>query len=292
MPEDVLRCPLCGSNRSRLFDRRDFRGRPVVNRLCGECGLVYQSPRMTAAESEAFYAQEYRLVYGGSAEPTARDRRVQQARAEWLLTFARPLVPAITVHLDIGCSLGILLQRFAAAYHCRSAGIEPGEAHRACARQGGLSVYASLEALEQAEEPLFDLISLAHVLEHLPAPVEYLAHLRTSLLSPQGWLLLEVPNLYAHDCFEVAHLVSFSAHTLRQTLLRAGYEIVRLKRHGHPRSMLVPYYITVLARPHTRPDSNPAVRPERGVGIKRKAGLLRRRLLHRLFPKKAWQELE
>ena len=53
MPEDVRTCTLCGSDRSVQFDQRSFRGRKVFNRVCLNCGLVYQSPRMTEAESQA-----------------------------------------------------------------------------------------------------------------------------------------------------------------------------------------------------------------------------------------------
>ncbi len=290
MPEDVRVCPLCGSNRSRSFDYRLFRGQPVSNRICSQCGLVYQSPRLTDAEREAFYTREYRLLYGGSAEPTGRDLAVQRARAETLLAFCRPFLVTISAHLDIGCSTGILLQHFARVYSCHATGIEPGESHRSYAQQQGLEVHASLEELEQSRPAPFDLISMVHVLEHLPSPVEYLTRLRNSLLKTEGWLLVEVPNLYAHDCFEIAHLVSFSTHTLKQALYQAGYQIVRLERHGRPRSQLVPYYITVLARPYSTRHTIP-IRPERMVGLQRQLGLWRRRVLTRLFPQQAWQEI-
>lgn len=291
MPEDVRSCPLCGRDHSQPFDRRIFRGQVVQNRLCRACGLVYQSPRLTDEERETFYAQEYRLIYGGSAEPTARDLTIQRARAEALLAFSRPFVQAISSHLDIGCSAGLLLQRFAEAYSCHPIGVEPSEAHRRYAQQQGIDVYTSLDALmNKTSGKTFDFVSMAHVLEHLPSPVDYLKRLRASVLSPNGWLLLEVPNLYAHDCFEIAHLVSFSAHTLRETLYQAGYEIVRLQQHGRPRSRLVPYYTTVLARPCSS-LTNRTIRPERLVRLKRALGLWRRRILTRCFPKQAWQEV-
>ncbi|MBU2611721.1 MAG: hypothetical protein KJ606_12375, partial [Chloroflexi bacterium] len=90
MSEIVKSCPLCGGENSRHFDQRKFRGQMVINRICQGCGLVYQSPRMTEAESAAFYAEEYRLLYEGSTDPTARNVTVQRARAESLFTFARP----------------------------------------------------------------------------------------------------------------------------------------------------------------------------------------------------------
>lgn len=49
---------------------------------------------------------------------------------------------------------------------------------------------------------------MAHVLEHLPDPVEYLVPSLKNLIDPAGWHLIEVPNLYAHDSFRPAHLVA------------------------------------------------------------------------------------
>jgi len=288
MPEDVTTCALCGSTRSAPFDRRAFRGRPVTNRICLNCGLVYQSPRMTASEADAFYAEEYRLLQEGSAGPTARNVTVQKARAESLAEFVQPLLPSVSRHLDIGCSLGILLRHFREKYQGQAVGVEPGEAHRIQAQKEGLNVYASLEELEKACEERFDLVSMSHVLEHLPDPVGYLAHLRTAILSPDGRLLLEVPNLYAHDSFEVAHLFAFSPHTLTETLRRSGFEVVKFEQHGRPNSALFPLYLTILCRPAAQPDLAP-VRPERGVARKRRIGMLWRRVLSRLFPHRVWQ---
>ena len=149
----------------------------------------------------------------------------------------------------------------------RVVGIEPGDAYRQEDQRRGLDVYASLEGLKQSGQYPCDLVSLIHVLEHLPNPVLYLVQLRQELLKPNGWLLLEVPNLYAHDCFEVAHLASFSAHTLVQTLKQAGFEIVALRQHGAPRSRLLPLYITVLARPLPQPCCLSQYLPNAGSSV-------------------------
>lgn len=291
MSEDVRACPLCGSNRSRFFEQRNFRDRCVTYRVCRDCGLVYQSPRMTEAEAAVFYAEEYRLLYEGSADPTDRNVIAQRARADSLRGFISPLVAGISRHFDIGCSLGILLQHFQDAWHNQAVGVEPGEAHRTRARKEGLRVYSSLEDLEKAGEARFDLVTMSHVLEHLPYPVEYLNHLREAVLMPDGWLLLEVPNLYAHDSFEVAHLTVFSQHTLREVLCKSGFTIVKIEQHGKPSSDLFPLFLTVLCRPDANVDSTVAVRPEKWVGLKRRLGMLWRRLMGRLFPRWAWKEL-
>jgi len=242
---------------------------------------------MTDAERAAFYSAEYRQLYQGWEGPDAKDLAVQSKRAESLLAFCQGKLPGAKRYLDIGSSAGLLLEAFRQAYGCQVVGVEPGEAYREFARQSGLEVVASLEELEQDGGTRFDLISLAHVLEHLPDPVHYLANLRESLLEREGWLLVEVPNLYAHDSFEIAHLVSFSEHTLRQALGKAGFEIVTIEAHGRPRSRLLPLYLTALARPANAPGMM-QVQPEGNVRLKRWWGMFRRRLLERFFPGKVW----
>jgi 2-polyprenyl-3-methyl-5-hydroxy-6-metoxy-1,4-benzoquinol methylase len=293
MTENVLICPLCGATGNHLFDQRVFRGFTVTNRICISCGFVFQSPRMKEIELQEFYAAEYRRLYQGSEGPVARDVAVQTRRARALLAFIQPFLAGAeainedSLCLDIGCSTGKLMEGFAQTFGCRVVGIELGEAYRLDAQRRGLDVYESLEGLMQSGQVPCNLISLIHVLEHLSDPVQYLKHLRQELIKPGGWLLLEVPNLYAHNCFEVAHLSSFSAHTLTQTLKQAGFDILVLQKHGAPNSRLLPLYITLLARPAS--VSLPqVVSPEHNIQLKRRIGMLRRRVLTRLFPSQAW----
>lgn len=290
MTEIVQACPLCGGERSELFDRCTFRGLPVENHICAICGLVYQSPRMTSSELDIFYKVEYRRLYHGGEGPDAKDLAVQSARAEALLAFCKDRLSAVKRHLDIGCSAGLLLKRFKEAYGCKSAGVEPGTAYRSYAQRQRLKVYPALEEIQVKKSTRYDLVSMAHVLEHLPNPLDYLSNLRENLLAPESWLLVEVPNLYAHDSFEVAHLVSYSAHTLQQMLGKAGYEVVAMERHGRPRSRWLPLYVTILARP-AGGSAQSQVQPEGGVRFKRSLGMARSRALRRLLPRLAWDPL-
>jgi 2-polyprenyl-3-methyl-5-hydroxy-6-metoxy-1,4-benzoquinol methylase len=290
MAELVRHCPLCDSDSSLPFDQREFRGHHVSNVICQHCGLVYQSPRMTEAESQAFYEAEYRLLYQGQQGPNSKDLAIQSARAREALDFTRQYIASASRILDIGCSTGVLLRQYQDYYHAQAVGIEPGNNYRQYAQAQGLEIHASLDALEQAGTSAFFLVSMMHVLEHLPDPIAYLQDLRKHYLHPEGWLLLEVPNLFAHDCFEVAHLVSFSAHTLKQVLQKAGYSVVQLRAHGSPRSQLIPLYLTVLAQPNT--NMIYSVRPDHLVKLHRRYGFLRRKIAERLIPERAWIPLD
>ncbi len=274
-----------------VFDQRAFREFSVTNRMCQHCGLVYQSPRMTDAERQAFYEDGYRTLYQGQESPQPGDLAVQEARARVALAFLEGFAKPGSPMLDIGCSAGKLLQQFQNHYHVPSFGIEPGNHYREYARSSGLVVFPSLDELQLAHPERFSLVSIMHVLEHLPNPLAYLQNVRDSLLQDDGWLLLEVPNLYAHDCFEVAHLVSFSAHTLTQLVERAGFKVVKLHAHGLPRSRLVALYLTLLAQPTPIKAVDRPVKKEFGILLKRRLGLFRRKIIETVAPRLAWQKV-
>lgn len=287
MPETVATCLLCDNTQSSLFDQREFRGYTVENRQCQNCGLIFQSPRMTRDELDAFYKSEYRWIYQESQEPVSRDLAVQGARAKKITEILfESGVNKIIRHLDIGCSSGQLLEAVHDVYKCQVVGIEPGDAYRDYAEKRGLKVHENLKAV--VDEPPFDLISMVHVLEHIPRPVSYLEDIRRNYLSNDGLLLIEVPNLYAHDSFEIAHLVAFSQHSLSQLVAKAGFSIEYLEVHGQPLSNLIPLYITLLAKRGNQSGDNFEIKKEQWVGLKRRSGLIYRRILTRYFPEQAW----
>jgi 2-polyprenyl-3-methyl-5-hydroxy-6-metoxy-1,4-benzoquinol methylase len=287
MPETIVECPLCSSRRSKPFDQRKFRGFTVENSICLDCGLVFQSPRMNETEMAVYYQSEYRRTYQGTEGPVARDLMVQTARAQALVDFVQSKITHIDRCLDIGCSTGLILEKFQDRFGCHPVGIEPDNAYRTYALGNGIKVYPSLEEMERVREVRFDMIIMSHVLEHISGPVNYLRHLKESIMIPGSWLLLEVPNLYAHDSFEVAHLFAFTPHSLKEVLRKGGFTVDKAKEHGQPNSLLLPLYLTMLCRP-TASNGNYPVRPEKFVSLKRQAGMLRRRVLEHLLPHKAW----
>ena len=168
-------------------------------------------------------------------------------------------------------------------------GVEPGDAYREYAQSRGATVVSRLEALNGQR---FDLVTMAHVLEHLPNPVQYLVDLRKERLAPGGNLLIEVPNLYGHQSLELSHAVAFSRGTLTETLFQAGFEVVRMTSHSEPRSRLLSLYLLVLARASVEAASPKEVRSgSGGVRLKRKLGNIRRRRLTQLAPGIVWKPL-
>jgi SAM-dependent methyltransferase len=287
-----MNCLLCGSEQSSIFARVESFGFPLVYLHCDQCGLIYQSEEDSQAADPDFYASTYRKIYQATEEPTGKDLWVQQQRAAHLVELLSVTLPQSPSRvLDVGASTGVLLKAFQAAFGCAVTGVEPGDAYRAYAEKQGIPMFPSLEALTASKPEKFSLVSLIHVLEHLPDPVGALASIRRDLLDKDGYLLLEVPNFYAHDSYELAHLACYTPHTLQEVLRQAGFEPVTVRRHGVPRSAMLNLYTTVVARP--LPDDTPKsqVRPEHQVALRRKAGLFYRRAAQKLFPHQAWLPL-
>lgn len=287
-----MNCLLCGSEHYEDFARVDSFGFPLVYFQCVDCELIYQSPDANQASDPGFYAEAYRQIYQSSVEPTPKDLWVQEHRAYALVS----ILQSLKIHpperiLDIGASTGVLLESFRNIFGGDVIGVEPGDAYRTHAEQRGIEMYPSIEKLVETNPPRFDLISMIHVLEHLADPVGVLKMIRTNLLKDSGVLLLEVPNFYAHDSYELAHLVCYTPHTTQQVLRQAGYHVFFFHRHGFPRSSVLNLYLTLLAQPLPDDAPLPPVKPDKWVKTKRQMGLYYRRAMQKLFPNQAWLPL-
>ena len=283
---DVSKCPICGSLSRSPFEIVHENERTVTYQLCGSCGTVFQSPRMTDNSLRSYYEAEYVTQHQHATGVTEKELRIQAGRARNLTQMLTSNISSVERHLDIGSSTGSLMLAIKDEYGNEATGIEPAEVYRAYCEARGLSVVPDFESLSHGR---FDLITMAHVLEHLPSPVDYLREIRDNWLTEDGTLLVEVPNLYGHPSVEIPHLFCFSSGTLGYALARSGYEVIRMVRHGTPRSKLIPLYLTAIARP----VGNVRVRKPRPglVRFKRRTGMSWNRTATRVAPAWAWLPL-
>jgi len=284
-----MKCLLCGSEKRKIFAQLESFGFPLVYFQCENCGLIYQSLKESKAADPEFYRKTYRKIYQVHEEPTEKDLWVQQQRADHLAGIVNDQMrPFPKRALDIGASAGVLLNKLQQQFGCEVIGVEPGDAYRAYAQKFGIEMMESVDALLESGKGKFDLISMSHVLEHLTDPVNDLIKIKTELLAQDGYLLVEVPNFYAHDSYELAHLSCFTPHALRKVLKQAGFRVDFLKKHGLPRSEVLNLYLTVLAKFSSKTGDVRDVKRENFVRLKRNISMLYRRLMQKLFPHKAW----
>ncbi|WP_163292816.1 class I SAM-dependent methyltransferase [Desulfovibrio sp. JC022] len=142
--------------------------------------------------------------------------------------------------LDIGCGQGDFILR--AQDTAKSiTGIEPENAMLKRCEKKRLNVFPELSSLPSSNK--FDVITLFHVLEHMPDPFRELEKLHQyffkSERSPKT-LVIEVPSaddallsLYENEAFSKftywsCHLYMFNESTLKKLAEKAGYRTLKM----------------------------------------------------------------
>jgi len=118
--------------------------------------------------------------------------------------------------LDVGAGHGGILDMLAPMAECVTA-VEPQNIALDGLREAGYSGYANIQEIKGT----YDTITLFHVFEHLPEPLEMLKTLRR-LLAPGGVIYLEVPHardfLLTHlDCAQFRAFTLWSEHLILHT---------------------------------------------------------------------------
>lgn len=238
--EAVPRCPICKSDERHLMHTgltdTVFRCAPGIWIMieCEGCGSGYLDPRPTQETMHLAYQKYYthavksRAAIGTSLLPWKRKWADREYRH-----LPRPM-PGARV-LDVGCGNGSFLG-LAKASGWQVFGCETDPAAAAAAREGGIEVrQGGIETYAEMSES-FDVITLSHVIEHLPKPMETLRQ-AYHLLRPGGMLWLETPNIqsYGHANFGVnwrgleppRHLALFNWDSLTNILKETGFRKLR-----------------------------------------------------------------
>lgn len=199
-------CRLCFGAELDLYYRQGRDGRFRYYK-CRRCKLVNLD--LSAGLDQTQYTDEW----VDPRDDSARSNRENDASFDFVCKH----VPEPGWLLDIGCGHGRLLYRASQA-GWRVKGIELSV--RTAARVAetlGMPVTAGdfmTMSLEAEDVGRYDLISLRHVLEHLPDCRVAMARIRT-MLAPGGRLLLEMPNIEAWDKQLKRWLVNRGVHQRR-----------------------------------------------------------------------------
>ena len=152
--------------------------------------------------------------------------------------------------LDIGCGTGDFLATAQKA-GWQIQGIEPDAGARVIANKKTSNSVKDVEALEDFANASFDVITLWHVLEHLPNLDEQIKIL-DKLLKPEGTLILAVPNFKSYDAthykefwaaYDVPrHFWHFSQDSVSKLFSKVGMHVVLTKP-----MIFDSYYVSLLS---------------------------------------------
>lgn len=232
-PMQARNCPLCDRDDAEpIYQLDDFqffsdnplhRKRAAVRHVrCRACLTLYMNPTYTSA-GFALLFEEAAQSYGASVIR-------QDEQLAWLA--ARKLLEPGQVFLDVGCYTGNFIAGLPAEIAAVGVDIDAGAIATAQARHGAPHRHFIQADFEQLKtDRRIDVITMFHVLEHLPRPLQVLRMLR-ALAHPGTALVLEVPVLELaktndiNGFLTVSHMTHFSVATVSQMAGAAGWRII------------------------------------------------------------------
>jgi len=203
---------------------------------CDKCGFLFTNPRPEAKELPRYYQSAEYISHSNSK------KGIQNLIYQWVRKYTlgqkykliQKYKPGGSI-LDIGCATGEFLNYFKNR-NWGTFGIEPDEQAR---KMGILNYKLQIEDedyLLKLPDASFDVITMWHVLEHVPFLNERIVQLQR-LLSPSGILIIAVPNPSAQDAklygsfwaaYDVPrHLYHFTQETIALLFSKHGFELTR-----------------------------------------------------------------
>lgn len=152
--------------------------------------------------------------------------------------------------LDVGCGTGDFLQTAKNANWTVS-GIEPDENARVIANQKADDSVYGIEQLKKFKNQSFDVITLWHVLEHLPKLEEHISIFK-SLLKSNGRLVIAVPNYKSYDAsFYKEHWAAYDSPRhlwhFSQTAILKLFENVEMEIEKTSPMKFDAFYVSLLS---------------------------------------------
>lgn len=215
--------------------RWGYAGEFILRRCCG-CGLVFNSPKLTADQLKQLYGPDYYFFERSTGAELAR---IQGA---YLRTIAHLPSTEPRTLLDVGSAKGYMLA-ILVRLGWRVVGVEiASSAARYSRRTFGLEVFTgTLEEFRREDDRQFDVVLAQDVLEHVPDPRGFRDALCNSI-RPGGWLIIDTPNVGGRNVdvlgerwrgFNPFHLYLFDRSTLGRTLTEAGLDILSIASYNN-----------------------------------------------------------
>ncbi len=238
--ETLTNCPVCNMTKTSFFlacqdytvSRETFQ---IVE--CNSCGFKFTNPRPENDKLGNYYKSEAYISHSNTKKGGVNS--VYQLVRKYTLLKKLQLISRYYKTgkiLDIGCGTGEFLNV------CKNAkwdviGIEPDlDAKKMAIENYGLNVKEESE-IKNLESESFDIISMWHVLEHVPQLNERIEELKR-LIKKNGIILIAVPNCTSLDASIYSehwaaydlprHLYHFSPEDIESVFKNHNLEVFKI----------------------------------------------------------------
>jgi len=236
--ESLVKCPVCGNpdfktylNVSDYFlTRENF---SIVS--CDHCSFRFTNPRPDASELGKYYESKDYISHSNTR--SGLFSFVYQNIRKFTIASKYRLIKRFakgTSILDIGCATGEFLKYFKNR-GWKTIGVEPNEKAREFAHSVNHLDVKDEEWLKTAPEQKFNIVTLWHVLEHVPAVNGRLEEIK-NILKDDGYVFIAVPNADSPDAtyykehwagYDVPrHLYHFTVKTMEMILTKHGFQCI------------------------------------------------------------------
>ena len=216
-------CPACHGTDIPITVVVYDTGDPVMFcSVCEDCGQNFLNPRLTDEFTNNYYQGTYRNERNGGL--SSEDMRRQFLRAHLQKDVIQEMVPAGTSVLEIGSSLGCLLNELHKLGYTDCIGVEPDERYHKYFPANNFTCFSDIS---QVPKQPFDLIAMSHSLEHLNHPLTFMRSVIENYTHQDTHFFIEVPNInYERPLYLPHHPLNFNQKTLNGLFERLGCEVV------------------------------------------------------------------
>lgn len=199
-------CPCCGDNSRKPFGivkDHSVTAEEFELEICARCGLIRTLIANTTTLGKYYQSKDYISHTSSATSLMQRIYLVARKYTLWQKTrWLTRLSQGNKTLLDYGCGTGDLVAHLRKK-DWRAEGLEPDQHARRKALEKGSTVYSEIRELPIGKQ--YRLITLWHVLEHIPQPAEILNQLKNHL-APDGRIVVAVPNPMSEDARQYGNL--------------------------------------------------------------------------------------